>query len=46
MDDNEGEHGKALLFIEVAEDTRNGLLAFAMGQNLDEWVWRRVAGKC
>jgi hypothetical protein len=30
MDNNEGKHSKTLLFIEVAEDTRNSLFAFAM----------------
>ena len=46
MDNDEGEHSKTLLFIEVAENTRDGLLAFAVRQNLNEWVWRRVAIAC
>jgi hypothetical protein len=30
VNDDESEHGKALLFIEVAENTRDGLLAFTV----------------
>ena len=46
VDDDEGELSKALLFIEVAEYTRDSLLAFAVRQNLNEWVRCRVATEC
>ena len=38
VDDDEGEHGEALLVVEVAEDAWDGFLAFAVGEDLDEGV--------
>jgi hypothetical protein len=46
VDDHEGEHGKTLLLVEMAEDAWNCLLAFAVGEDLYEGVLGRLAVAC
>lgn len=46
VDDDKGKHGKTLLFIEMAEDTRDCFLALAVREDLNEWVRRAVAASC
>jgi hypothetical protein len=38
VDYDQGEHGEALLVVEMAKDAWDSLLAFAMGKDLDEGV--------
>jgi hypothetical protein len=45
VDDHEGEHSETLLLVEVAEDAWDGLLAFAVGEDLYEGVLGRLAVK-
>ena len=44
MDGDEGEHCEAFLVVEVAEDARDGLFAFVVGEDLDERVGGAGAG--
>jgi hypothetical protein len=39
VDGDEGEHCQALVVVEMAEDARDDLFAFAVGEELDEGVW-------
>lgn len=46
VNDHKGEHSQTLLLIEMAEDARDSLLAFAVREDLYEWVLGRLAVEC